>query len=427
MTTKQLRHLTQLKRISYSVRTVSPSFGRGMVALFILIVSLGLYFSPVQLSGVATAAGISRLVFTGEHDGNRNIFVADADGANQAVVVDDAGEDNYAAWGPEQKQIAYIAQHEDRFDLMVVDADGTNKRQVMEDFGKFNSSPTWSPDGKRLAFVSDRVVSLQIYVVDLETGVPVPLTSALPTESNESVDPAWSPDGSTIAFISNREQNSYQLYLMNADGSDVRALTTPDDGTEKSTPAWSPDGSRICFVASGERGAEVRLIQPNGENDVQLVDLSSDDSNSSISKVSWLPDGSELIYAVDIDGSSTLRVIAADGSGSRQLQLDVPASWPDWASPVQVDPIDYTVSGSEVLHVGGKAEVYVEDEGLKLRSGAGTQYRILENMPSGSVVTILDGPRRGGIYTWWYVRSPGNRKGWSVEAADGIQTLIPFS
>jgi serine/threonine protein kinase len=78
------------------------------------------------------------------------------------------------------------------------------------------------------------------------------------------------------------------------------------------------------------------------------------------------------------------------------------------------------------LHVGGRAQVYVEDEGLKLRAGPGTNYEILENMPRGTIVTLIGDPRSAQGYTWWRVRSPFGREGWAVAFADELQTLIPL-
>jgi serine/threonine protein kinase len=78
------------------------------------------------------------------------------------------------------------------------------------------------------------------------------------------------------------------------------------------------------------------------------------------------------------------------------------------------------------LHVGGRAQVYVEDEGLKLRAGPGTSYEILENMPRGTIVTLIGDPKSVQGYTWWRVRSPNGREGWVVAFADELQTLIPL-
>jgi uncharacterized protein YgiM (DUF1202 family) len=89
-------------------------------------------------------------------------------------------------------------------------------------------------------------------------------------------------------------------------------------------------------------------------------------------------------------------------------------------------PPSATYAGPPVLHIGGQARVFVTDEGLKLRSGPGTTYRIIENLPSGTLVTLLNGPQITATYTWWYVQSPNGNVGWVVEAADNIETLIPI-
>jgi uncharacterized protein YraI len=70
--------------------------------------------------------------------------------------------------------------------------------------------------------------------------------------------------------------------------------------------------------------------------------------------------------------------------------------------------------------------VYVEDEGLKLRAGPGTDYEIWENLPRDTIVTLIGNPMVAQGYTWWRVRSPYGREGWAVEYADGMQTLIPL-
>jgi uncharacterized protein YgiM (DUF1202 family) len=69
--------------------------------------------------------------------------------------------------------------------------------------------------------------------------------------------------------------------------------------------------------------------------------------------------------------------------------------------------------------------VFTADEGLKLRDATSTNSNILENMPSGVTVTLLEGPVSANGYVWWRVRSPSGREGWSVESAEGINTLIP--
>lgn len=80
---------------------------------------------------------------------------------------------------------------------------------------------------------------------------------------------------------------------------------------------------------------------------------------------------------------------------------------------------------SAAFEIGDMVEVYVQDDGLSLRAEPGAQNPLLEKLPSGTQVEVIGGPVSDGTYTWWNVRTASNIEGWSVEAADGIQTLVP--
>jgi TolB protein len=97
---------------------------------------------------------------------------------------------------------------------------------------------SWSPDGKRIAFVADG----DIYVVSVTDGSVVPLTN----DRNGNRDPAWSPDGTRIAFAAGVP--SSDIFVMSTDGSGVRAVTQLDG--DEITPAWSRDGSELFFSSN---------------------------------------------------------------------------------------------------------------------------------------------------------------------------------
>ena len=109
-------------------------------------------------------------------------------------------------------------------------------------------TPAWSPDGRKLAFVSRRDGNSEIYVMNADGSEQGNLTQHPASDSH----PSWSPDGRKLAFVSRRDGNS-EIYVMNADGSGLRNVTrAPSDDLD---PAWSPDGRAIAFVHRSRRSA----------------------------------------------------------------------------------------------------------------------------------------------------------------------------
>ena len=118
-------------------------------------------------------------------------------------------------------------------------------------------SPAWSPDGRRIAFDSNRDGDFEIYVMNADGSGVTRLTD------NDADDwsPAWSPDGRRIAFDSDRD-GDFEIYVMNADGSGVTRLT--DNDADDWSPAWSPDGRRIAFDSNRDGDFEIYVMNADG-------------------------------------------------------------------------------------------------------------------------------------------------------------------
>ena len=166
----------------------------------------------------------------------------------------------------------------------------------------FDLFPVWSPDGRRIAFDSDRDGNWEIYVMNADGSGVTRLTD------NDAADgfPAWSPDGRRITFDSDRDGN-WEIYVMNADGSGVARLT--DNGAADGFPAWSPDGRRIAFESNRDGNVEIYLMNPDGSGVVRLTYNGAADFSPA-----WSPDGRRIaFYSNRDDGNWDIYVMNAAG------------------------------------------------------------------------------------------------------------------
>jgi Tol biopolymer transport system component len=176
-----------------------------------------------------------------EGDASGQIWLMGADGSNQHVLVSERLGDLHPAWSPDGSQIAFFGFGAR---ISVVNADGTGARQLTG--GPDDVDPNWCPDGSPIAFTrvgsppqSSSVAPTDIWYVTPTGGAPGRVT-----HDGVSGEPVWSPSGTVIAFVrwpgAQRHDFEGDIYVMNANGSDVQALTSgpADDGS----PAWQPKG-----------------------------------------------------------------------------------------------------------------------------------------------------------------------------------------
>lgn len=237
--------------------------------------------------------------------------------------------DGAPGWAPDSQSLVFSAEIGARKgDVFVMQADGTGREDLTEDSAANEGSPAMSPDGRHIAFESDRDGNVEIYVMNRNRTDVRRLTH----DAAEDRSPAWSPDGSRIAFTSDRGGRvSPDLYTMKADGSDVQRLTTdfsnwapqysPDgrqiafqmnrdvqildlathavrrltfDPNNGMGPTWSPDGKRIAFVTTRNGPAEVFTMNVDGSD--QKVAVSMADGNAIDPR--WSPDGSRIAFVL---------------------------------------------------------------------------------------------------------------------------------
>lgn len=262
--------------------------------LFILVGTLcvaGLLVAGLG-SGTASAAfpGVNgKIVFEGAQtrSGPWGLWVGNADGTGtmRPVAVDvtaDRLED--PTWSPDGTEIAFSRWGKQEPGIWVMNADGSGKRRVTN--GP-DEAPTWSPDGTRIAFQRDlrtwrrsTLAQPGIYVMNTD--------GSGQTALGGGSRPAWSPDGTKIAFDG--------ISVMNADGSDERALKPSWPCSGGSSPDWSPDGTKIAFVRVCDTVhcdgicISVAVMNADGSNDTDITDFGFDFNPA------WSPDGTKIAF-----------------------------------------------------------------------------------------------------------------------------------
>jgi tol-pal system beta propeller repeat protein TolB len=206
--------------------------------------------------------------------------------------------------------------------ICLMNADGSDRKQVTDaEATAFYASI--SPDGQTIYFSSRRTGNFEIYSINNGLWVTKPDGSnphAITT--SDDIDPTWSPDGSMIAFASSRA-GARQLFVMNADGTNVRQVTDLKDMGGRSS--WSPDGTRLAFYAGPAGDHNIYIIHVDGTNLVQLTN-SGDNLGPS-----WSPDGNWIAFASFRDGNNEIYIIHPDGTDVTNLTNNPISDWqPRW-------------------------------------------------------------------------------------------------
>jgi Tol biopolymer transport system component len=261
------------------------------------------------LEGFATLSPDgSKMTYARSFAGNTDLYVANTDGTDEFRITESKAEEVGSVWSPDSARIAFVENRLDpsaesiEGDLYVAGLEGARTRIARHASFTSGSRPSWSPDGTKIAFVHFTPdTGAQIYVADA-TGAasPRPIT----TGKRGYFHPAWSPDGGQIAYLSGPNDS---LYLMNPDGS----RKTKVIGGYAGDAAWSPDGSRIAFVSPrGGVDRDVFIVNADGTDLRQLTE-----NNAGEFSPTWSPDGTRLAFDREQpSGQWNVHVVQTDGS-----------------------------------------------------------------------------------------------------------------
>jgi Tol biopolymer transport system component len=316
----------------------------GVVVIAILTAALALSAS----AGAGPKA--AHIAFMSMYDGQPDIYAMDTQGYAQVNLTHDGtiGErvDSEPAWSPDGQWVAFqrtfLKARGECVQLFLVRSSGKELHALMPAIGTTlaaDEHPSWSPDGSRIVFSSNRTGHFELYMV-AATGTG--LTRITYTKSNvDNLEPAWSPDGKSIAFVHRQWSGGPKvptiptdsIYTLSLASTAMHQLTSPGLGRSDTQPAWSANSMRIAFQSNRAGNWDIFFVGQFGAKVTQVT-------KSLYAEVhpTWSPFGDQIAFISDKTGATELFTLVLPKAGSitppqqpRQLTFDkAPKANPSW-------------------------------------------------------------------------------------------------
>jgi Tol biopolymer transport system component len=276
------------------------------------------------------------LAYVSGQSRNLDIWTANPDGTRADNITAESLTNEWApAWSPDGSRIAFVSDRGGTEEIYVMSPEGAGVKRLTNRPG--SGDPAWSPDGMKIAYISND----DIFVMNSDGMGEIRLTSTREVERH----PTWAPDGSLIAFARLTVDESLgpgpalppsgQIYVMHPDGTEVIRLTEGPSVGADDWPDWSPDGNAIVF----QRGPNLYVIDAEGGG---LRRITDDENGATPSaRPTWSPDGRKIVFERQPKGEAFMAIHTMDADGSELVRTDLTGAGsgvigPDW-QPVPVE------------------------------------------------------------------------------------------
>ncbi len=233
--------------------------------------------------------------------------IADSDGWGAKTILESSQPILSPSWSPDGRRLAYVSFEKKRSVIFVQNL-STGQRNLLAEFQGLNSAPSWSPDGRKLALTLSKDGNPEIYIYDMASANLRRLTrhTAIDTE------PSWSPDGGYIVFTSGRSGGP-QIYRIAIAGGSPQRLTF--SGEYNAGASFSPDGRSLVLITNQGNGYKVGIYSIQDRTIRELTTTWQDESPS------FSPNGEVVMYATQQSGRNVLATVSVDGQVQQTLKF----------------------------------------------------------------------------------------------------------